>query len=485
MTEWVWWLLLVQAGLGLIDVVVHHELVCRLPFQASAGRELTLHGIRNLCYCVVYVIIACCVAHGGWAWLVLGMLGLELIITFWDWLEEDQSRRLPPTERALHGLLTINFGVLMSCMVPILWGWAAEPTDLSWANNGLWTPLFVIAALGVGLFGVKDLVAARRLARWATKPTLADLKLVRGVSHPGQSLSILVTGATGLIGRRLVPAWVLAGHRITVLSRRPAVAAELATPLRIIRSLDELADDESIDAVVHLAGEPVAGGLWTRTRKDYLMASRTELTRAVGEWVARTKRKPAVWLNASAIGYYGISDAPDRAFSEEASVGSGFAPRLCQQMERTAIDHADGCRLVNMRIGLVLAREGGYLGSLLPAVDLFVGVILGNGRQWQSWIHRDDVIRIMDHCLLDSNIEGPVNLVAPEPVRAEQLMKRLGRKLVRPVVLHLPRFVLRVAAGDLADELLLGSQRVQPAALVQAGFKFSYETFDEALDGLF
>lgn len=484
MTELVWWLLFLQAVLGLIDVIVHHELLCHLAFRISARRELRLHGVRNLCYALVYLLIACSMPEGIWAWFVLALLLGEVFITFWDWYEEDHSRVLPPTERALHGLLTVNFGVLMCLLVPIVWGWAQQPTAIDWISYGVWTVLFVAAAVGVALFGIKDLVAARRLDRWALKPTLAELKLVQNTEQTGRSLSILVTGATGLIGRRLVPAWVQAGHSVTVLTRRPAVAAELATPLKIITTLDQLTDRDLIDGVVHLAGEPIAGGLWSKARKDYLLESRTEFPRAIGAWLARTERKPALWLNASAIGFYGVSRSPDTAFDETAGTGVGFAAQLCRQIEASAAEQATACRLVNMRIGLVLATDGGYLGQLLPPVDLFAGVILGDGQQWQSWIHRDDAVRAIDHCLHHPTLSGPVNLVAPEPIRAKPLMRALGRKLARPVMLHVPAFLLRAIAGELADELLLASQKVLPERLLQAGFEFHYEQLDEALESL-
>jgi len=309
-------------------------------------------------------------------------------------------------------------------------------------------------------------------------------ELVQSVSDQRPARSILCTGATGLIGQRLIPAWLAAGHRLTVLSRRPDVARRLGSSIRIITSLDELTHADQIDAIVHLAGEPVAGKRWSSARKQYLVASREALPAAIGRWLARTNQQPEVWLNASAIGFYGVRDNPDEAFSEADPVGTGFAAELCQRIEQSARAQAEGIRLVDLRIGLVLATQGGYLAALLPAVKMWCGVVLGSGQQWQSWIHRDDTVRAIDHCLVDTSLVGPVNLVAPEPVRAKPLLQALGRKLGRPVFLHMPAFALRLVFGEMADELLLGSQRVTPNALAESGFEFRYPTLDSALDAL-
>ena len=484
MTELIWWMILLQAVLGLLDVVLHHNLIQHLAFQPGAGRELRLHGARSICYALVYVLLACSIPTGAWTWLVAVVLLVALGIKFKDWFDEGRFRRLPPAKYVLHGLLAINFGVLTTLLAPVLRDWSNQPTDLVLVSYSHWMLLLLLAGVAVGIFGLKDLTAARRLQRMAAKLDPGSRDLVQTAAEIGRVRSILVTGATGLIGRRLVPAWLAAGHSVTVLTRRPAVAAELGTPLNIVTSLEQLSAAHRIDAVVHLAGEPVAGGLWTRARKKYLLETRTALPQAIGAWLARTQHRPDVWLSASAIGFYGISEKPDETFVETAAAGEGFAAALCNRIETTSAEQAGTTRLVSLRIGLVLAIEGGYLAQLLPAIDLFAGVILGRGRQWQSWIHRDDAVRAIDRCLTDSNLRGPVNIVAPEPVCAKFLMKALGKKLARPVFLHVPEFVLRAVAGELAEELLLGSQRVSPQRLLQEGFQFRYPRLSDALDAL-
>ena len=484
MTELLWWLMLLPALLVVADAVVYHELLERLAFRTSARRELRWHGVRYICFALIYLLLACTVPTGAWIWLIAGALLIVVGVTLRDVFDDDRFRKLRPSERALHGLVTLALGVLAAFLVPVLWGWAHQPTAIPLVSYGYWTPLNVVVALVFALLGLKSLLSVRRLERWATQPEIGSLGLVHSAADLGRARTILVTGATGLIGSRLVPAWIAAGHSVTVLTRRPAVAAELGAPLTIITSLDQLGSATPINAVVHLAGEPVAGGLWSEARKKYLLESRVAMPQAIGAWLARTERQPEVWLSASAIGFYGISDTPDEAFVESAPAGAGFAAKLCERIENASAENAGDTRLVTLRIGLVLATEGGYLAQLLPSVDLLAGVILGNGRQWQSWIHRDDAVRAIDSCLLEPSLRGPVNVVAPEPVRAEMLMKSLGRHLARPVFMHVPGFALRAVAGELADELLLGSQRVTPGALVQAGFEFRYPTLDRAFDGL-
>ena len=484
MTELLWWLLLLQALMTIVNTLVHHELLERLAFRTSARRELYLRGVGYVCYAMVALLLACSAPTGAWVWLIFGLVLVALGAVLLGRLGDKCIRPRQPSEQVLGGFLLLNLGVLAIPLVSLLWVWMSQPTAITPVSYGYWTPLFVLLAAGFVFFGLKNLAAARRLERWAGRSISADLGLVQSALELGSARSILVTGATGLIGSRLVPAWIAAGHSVTVLTRRPSVAAELGTPLTLVRSLDQLGSDVHIDAVVHLAGEPVAGGLWSEARKKYLLESRMAMPQEIGAWLARTTHKPEVWLSASAIGFYGVSDTPDEAFVESAPAGAGFAAHLCEQIEKASAKNAGDTRLVTLRIGLVLARESGYLAQLLPAVDLFVGVILGSGRQWQSWIHRDDAVRAIDRCLCDTEVRGPINVVAPEPVRAKALMKSLGRHLTRPVVMHLPGFALRVAAGDLADELLLASQRVAPEVLLQAGFEFRYPTLDNALDAL-
>ncbi|MGI9328640.1 MAG: TIGR01777 family oxidoreductase [Pseudomonadales bacterium] len=478
MNNVIWTMLTLQAVMGFIDIVVHHEFLERLALRSSARRELQLHGIRNLLYTLFYLLIAWFEPHGVWAALFIAVLLTELLLTFWDWIAEDASRSLAPSERVLHGLLTINYGVLITLLAPLLWSWSQEPTMLGAIDHGLWSWLATLFGLVAGLLGVKDLIAAGRVGAWDARKG-SGVELVAELSEPQ---ALLVTGATGLIGRRLVPALLAAGHQVTVLSRRPQRAAQLGLPITIIGSLASLADDCEIDGIVHLAGEPVAAWPWTAARKRALLVNRTNLVEQVATLAHRLRRKPRVWINASAVGWYGLGHAAEQALTERSSAGQGFTHELCAAMENQAINARNGViRLVNLRIGLVLSRDAGYLAQLLIPIDLFCGAVFGRGTQWQSWVHRDDVVRAIAFCLARPQLAGAVNLTAPEPVRLRVLVQQVAAHLGRRVWIRVPAAWLQLLPGGMAEELLLASQKVLPDKLLHAGFEFRYPQLDGAL----
>ena len=303
---------------------------------------------------------------------------------------------------------------------------------------------------------------------------------------------LLVTGATGLIGSRLVPKLMEAGYQIIVLSRRPEKAARLANGIRVVRAMAELPESVRLAAIVHLAGEPVASRLWSAARKRELKASRVLLPGQIGGWLAAAESPPSVWLSASAVGWYGTPLDPEREFVESDPTGAGFAAELCAAMEEAAeqanksVATGSRPRLVQLRIGLVLApsAEGGFLAKLATPVKMLLGATLGDGKQWQSWIHIDDTVNAILHCLSSTTVSGPVNLTAPEPVRADEFMRELGAVLRRPVLFRVPTSLLRLVAGDMADDLLVVSQRVAPKALLESGFEFSYPQLRAALTHL-
>lgn len=303
---------------------------------------------------------------------------------------------------------------------------------------------------------------------------------------------VLVTGATGLIGSRLVPKLMQAGYQIIVLSRRPEKAALLGDGIRIVRAMEELPESLALDAIVHLAGEPVASKLWSAARKKELKESRVLLPQQIGEWLSAADSPPPVWLSASAVGWYGTPQDPEQEFVESDPAGAGFAAELCGAIEAAAeqanesVPEGSRPRLVQLRIGLVLApsAEGGFLAKLATPVKMLVGATLGDGKQWQSWIHIDDTVNAIVHCISSPTLSGPVNLTAPEPVRAEEFMRELGAVLRRPVLFRIPASLLRLVAGDMADDLLVVSQRVIPNALVGSGFEFCYPRLPGALTHL-
>lgn len=295
-----------------------------------------------------------------------------------------------------------------------------------------------------------------------------------------KSLQVLVSGASGLIGTALQQRLQSEGHQVRRLVRRPARSTEEISwdPERDILPALEL---EGLDAVVHLAGENVAAGRWTNARMTAIRDSRIKGTGLLATRLAGLARPPRVLVGASAIGTYG--DRGEELLDERSARGDGFLARVCSEWEAcTDPARAAGIRVVQPRIGLVLAENGGALAKMLTPFRLGVGGRLGSGRQWMSWISLHDVVSILETAVIDERLAGPVNAVAPEPVRNADFTRALARALGRPAIAHVPAFALRALAGQLADELLLASIRVAPRALERCDFRFRHPTLDEALN---
>lgn len=301
---------------------------------------------------------------------------------------------------------------------------------------------------------------------------LADL-----VAPLGEARSVLVTGGTGFVGGRLVAALVAGGHRVTVLTRDPARARGVLAGVELVASLDAIADNARIDAVINLAGEPIAAGLWTRSRRERIIASRVAVTEACVALIARLSVKPAVLVSGSAIGWYGLRG--DEPLDETAGGADCFSREVCLRWEDAAEQAA--IRTVRLRIGLVLGPGGGLLARMLPAFRLGLGGPFGAGGNWMSWIHRDDLVRLIAHCIADNALSGPINATAPNPATGKDFANALGRALRRPVFLSVPAAPLRLVLGDFAEELLLGGQRVLPVRAEASGFSFRYPELDGAL----
>lgn len=296
-------------------------------------------------------------------------------------------------------------------------------------------------------------------------------------------MHILLTGGTGLIGRALCRHWLQQGHQLTVWSRRPEqVAALCGDAVRGIGRLEELVE-EPLDAVVNLAGAPIADRPWTRKRKALLWASRIGLTEQLLAWLQSREHKPQVLLSGSAVGWYG--DGGERELHEDSPpVSEDFAAQLCGAWEETAQRAEElGIRVVLLRTGLVLAADGGLLKRLLLPFKLGLGGPLGNGRQWMPWIHLSDQIALIDFLLQQERASGPYNACAPTPERNRAFSQALGRELHRPAFMPAPAFVLRVLLGELSV-LLLGGQRAMPTRLQAAGFSFRFTHLDVALADL-
>lgn len=294
-------------------------------------------------------------------------------------------------------------------------------------------------------------------------------------------MHILLTGGTGLIGRQLCQFWTQQGHQITVWSRRPDEVPRLCgSGVRGIAQLSEL-NDQPLNAVVNLAGAPIADRPWTRKRRTQLWDSRIGLTEQLLSWMEQRSQKPQLLISGSAVGWYG--DGGERELDETSlPVKEDFASHLCDAWEETAQRaEALGVRVVIIRTGLVLSSDGGMLQRLLPPFKFGMGGPIGNGRQWMPWIHIKDQIAAIDFLLHKSDAQGPYNLCAPHPVRNHEFAKTLAGVLHRPAFMPLPALALKILLGELSV-LLLGGQRARPARLEEAGFTFKFTELHAALD---
>jgi uncharacterized protein (TIGR01777 family) len=293
-----------------------------------------------------------------------------------------------------------------------------------------------------------------------------------------ESLNILVSGSTGLIGSALITALAREGHRVVRLTRSEGTGDD---DIRWDPSagMIDAARLEGINAVVHLAGESVQGR-WTSAKKSRIRDSRVRGTRLLAETIARLPVPPRVMVSASATGYYG--DRGNEFLREESGPGSNFLAGVCQEWEAsTALAREVGMRVVCPRFGLVISTEGGALAATLPIFKLGGGGKIGGGKQYWPWVAIDDVVGAILHALMTDSIEGPVNVAAPDPPTNAEYTKTLGRVLNRPTVLPLPATAARIALGQLADELLLASQRVEPTKLKESGYTFRYPELERAL----
>ncbi len=299
-------------------------------------------------------------------------------------------------------------------------------------------------------------------------------------------MKILITGGTGFIGTSLTKELRDAGHEVIITTRQEAsnVRAEHATPLQWTPP-DLIPSDiiSTIDAVIILAGEPIAPKRWSEDRKKRILSSRIDTTRALVESIEQSDKKPKVLISASAIGYYGPRN--DEFVNEDVAPSSDYLAGVCIKWESEAQKaEALGLRVVRVRIGGVLGRGGGLLAQMIGPFKNFAGGPLGSGKQWFSWIHLDDLVGIFKYALENDSVSGPVNGTAPNPIMNREFSRALGRALNRPAIVHVPAFAVKLALGELAGLLLTG-QRVVPEKALEAGYKFKYEKINEALKDIF
>ncbi|MFT7617610.1 MAG: hypothetical protein ACI97A_001249 [Planctomycetota bacterium] len=296
-------------------------------------------------------------------------------------------------------------------------------------------------------------------------------------------MRILMTGSTGLVGRALSQELSRNGHEVV-----PAIRSFKSTsPDDVVwdhnHGIADVYSVKGIDAVVHLAGENVASGRWTKARKERIRDSRIEGTTALCKSLALLDDPPKILVAASAVGFYG--DRGDEVLDEEAVSGKGFLADVSREWEAATKAAEDvGIRVVKMRLGAVLSREGGALKAMLPPFKMGVGGKMGSGSQYMAWITLRDAVRAFALALQDESLSGPVNVVAPQAITNLEFTKAMGRALKRPTIFPLPGFMAKLVIGEMADELLLSSMRVTPKKLEESGFQFADSTIDSALESL-
>jgi len=338
-------------------------------------------------------------------------------------------------------------------------------------------PLGWLGELGGGAFTRAKLERMFRYRHTVTAQDLAQHKAARERGY--DAMKILVTGSTGLVGGTLMPFLSTGGHQPIPLLRsgKEHTGAPHWDP-----AAGKIAGEalEGFDAVVHLAGENIASGRWSDEKKKKILDSRVAGTRLLCEALAKRKHKPKTLICASAIGYYG--DRGPEVLDESAAPGTGFLADVCRQWEAAAdAARAAGIRVVHLRIGVVLAGDGGALSAMLLPFKLGLGGVLGSGQQYMSWIAIDDVVGAILFALTHEELSGPVNAVSPSPVTNRDYTKTLGKVLSRPTILPVPGFAMHLGLGEMADELLLASTRVVPDVLQESGYEFRFPDLEPAL----
>jgi uncharacterized protein (TIGR01777 family) len=296
-------------------------------------------------------------------------------------------------------------------------------------------------------------------------------------------MKMLISGGSGLVGSALTNTLRADGHLVSHFIRPGGKSAPGDVLWNPSRATVDVPGLEGCDAIVHLSGAGIADGRWTDKRKAILRSSRVDSTRVLVDSLTHLKQPPRVLVCASAIGYYG--DRGDELLTESSGYGNDFLAILCRAWEAEATRAvANGIRTVIARFGVILATQGGALPRMLTPFKLGIGGRLGGGKQWISWVALEDVVKVLRTAIDNENVNGPVNVVAPEPVQNSEFTRVLASVLHRPAIFPAPAFALRLALGQMADALLLSSQRVRPEKLAKIGYKFRCETLQSALQAI-
>ena len=296
---------------------------------------------------------------------------------------------------------------------------------------------------------------------------------------------VLLTGASGLVGAKLIKSLLNKGFEVAVLSRTPSSFPLInAYQWDISKQEMDLKALEGVDTIIHLAGAGIADKRWTKSRKQEIIDSRVESTRLLYKSIRLTKAPIKTFISASATGFYG--DRNDEILNEESNAGSGFLAECCRQWEDAVSEGSSmGIRVVKLRIGVVLSRRGGALSELSRPVNLFVGAALGSGKQWMPWIHLKDLVSIFEKSIENHDLTGTFNACSPFPVTNLEFTKILAKKLFRPVwPIRVPSFVLKLLLGEMSS-VILNSNRCNPQRIIDSGFRFRYLYLEDALNEIY
>lgn len=475
-------LMAAQGILGAFDTIYHHELTEALPSRKSARKELWIHAVRACIYSLLFIGLSCWLWNGFLAVVLLFIFFIEILLTLWDFVIEDKTRLLPATERVTHTVLAINGGAFITLLALSSVDWFAQPTGFQWSYHGYLSLFLALCGAGVGLSGLRDGIAAYQMGK-------ISREIPEKIHFSDKSQSVLVTGGTGFIGKLLINALLADGQRVTLLTRNPKQAAWLFDGrVNCISAMGALPSNYPVDVIINLAGARILGWRWTETRKTELRKSRLGLTQTVVDWVANAEQKPKLLLSASAIGYYGIQKiGDDTELQEDSHTQSIFMASLCHDWEKVAQSaNQYGVTVATTRFGLVLGR-GGPLPMMLLPIKLGMGGALGSGRQWQSWIHVNDLLRGLAYLWSEHDnhkvLLQTYNFTAPETLTQFNFSKTAARVLHRPCFIPTPAWPIRLLLGEQAD-LLLEGQRVVPKNLLTSGFEFRYPKLESALRDL-
>ena len=305
----------------------------------------------------------------------------------------------------------------------------------------------------------------------------------------------LITGGSGFIGTALIKQLLLENQDVTVLTRNEVTTAQhfasvidaeredfqTKTTVKTISSLDAINPDQSFDVVVNLAGQGIADKRWSDEVKQQIIDSRIKTTQALYDYLKDLLVKPEVFISGSALGYYGLRNSDDE-INETGTTDNSFSSQLCQQWETEAQAIAElGIRTCYLRTGIVLGKNGGALNKMLPPFKMALGGPIGDGKQWMSWIHLDDIVGMIRFAIDNEAIQGAINGTTPQPVTNTVFSKTLGKVLKRPAIFRMPAFVVKLLFGQMGEELLLAGQRVIPEKLTQAGYQFKFPQLEKAL----